>query len=149
MDPRAIIAQLRDEFARAFNREDLTRLAQLCADDVILIPPSQPPIVGVSAAVEWWRIGFTVSRTRLELQPREMLVAREGVLEWCEWSVSMVPLAGGAPLIDFGHLFWVWRCDADGRWRIARELWNSSSEIPSLWAGGWASSPVDGFPTLM
>ena len=49
MESRAEIDQRRAHFAAAFNREDLTSLRELSADDIVMMPANQPPILGVDA----------------------------------------------------------------------------------------------------
>jgi ketosteroid isomerase-like protein len=149
MHEKILIRQARDEWVSAFNREALEELGTFCTGDVVLIPPNQPAIHGAEAAVEYWRIGFTASRSRLQVQSRELYVSGEWAFEWFDWTIRLVPLAGGTPLEDQGHAFWIWRRDHGETWRIARAMWNSSHEVPSLWAGGWAHFPEDGFPRLM
>ena len=100
----------------------------------------------MEAALDWWRAGFSVSRTRLKLAPRELNLADGWAFDWFDWSLSTVPVVGGAPMIDRGTSFWIWRLGGEQPCRVTRQLWNSSSDIPSQWAGGRGSSPTDGFP---
>jgi hypothetical protein len=90
-----------------------------------------------------------VSRTRLRLASRELNLADGWVFDWFDWSLSIVPIVGGAPMIDRGTSFWIWRLGGDHPSRVTRQLWNSSMDIPSHWAGGRGSSPTDGFPKFM
>ena len=148
-NPRALVDQAREQFASAFNQQDISALRALCEADLILLPPNHPPVVGVESALDWWRAGFSVSRTRLSLAPRELNLADGWVFDWFDWSLSIVPIVRGAPMIDQGTSFWIWRLGGERPCRVTRQLWNSSMDIPSLWAGGWGSSPTDGFPNFM
>ena len=145
-DPLALVKQAREQFASAFNRQDMSALRALCEDDLILLPPNHLPIVGVEAALDWWRTGFSVSRTRLSLVSRECNLADGWVFDWFDWSLSIVPVMRGAPMVDQGTSFWIWRLRGEQPCRVTRQLWNSSIDIPSHWAGGRGSSPTDGFP---
>ena len=148
-DQRALVDQAREQFVSAFIRQDIGAIRALCEDDLVLLPPNQLPVVGVESALEWWRAGFSVSRTRLRLVPRELNAADGWVFDWFDWSASIVPIVRGRPMIDQGTSFWIWRSAPGQPCRVARQLWNSNMDIPSLWAGGWASSPKDGFPKFM
>jgi hypothetical protein len=70
MGANVAVAQRRDEFVSAFNREDVGALRDLCEPDVVQLPPNQPPVVGADESFEWWTTGFTasvlVSRSCLE-----------------------------------------------------------------------------------
>lgn len=148
-DPRALVDQNREQFASAFRRLDIGAIRALCDDDLILLPPNHPPVVGVESALDWWRAGFSVSRTRLSLVSHEVKVADGWALDWFDWSLSIVPGVRGTPMIDQGTSFWMWRLAPGQPCRVARQLWNSSMDIPSVWAGGRASSPRNRFPKFI
>jgi ketosteroid isomerase-like protein len=148
MDAKLAVAQRRDEFVSAFNREDVSALCALCEPDVIQLPPNQPPVIGANQSFEWWTTGFTACRSRIKIVPRELHVYGDTALDWFDWAVWVVSLQGGTPLIDRGHSFWIWR-QQNGVWRLWRTMWNSSHEVASLWAGGAALFPDTDFPTLM
>jgi hypothetical protein len=59
MDAKLAVAQRRDEFVSAFNRQDVSTLCDLCEPDIIQLPPNQPPVVGADQSFEWWTTGFT------------------------------------------------------------------------------------------
>jgi ketosteroid isomerase-like protein len=148
MDNRAEIERRRAEFVAAFNREDLAALRELSADEIVMIPPNQPPVIGVDASIEWWTTGFQASRTALHVTPRELYVADGWALDWFDWVLTLVPLGGTTTAIDHGSSFWVWRRQPDEIWRVLRSMWNSRNETPSLWAGGVADFPVDETPLM-
>jgi hypothetical protein len=77
MDAKLAVAQRRDEFVSAFNREDVSALRDLCEPDVVQLPPNQPPVVGADESFEWWTTGFTASRSRVKIVPRELHVYRD------------------------------------------------------------------------
>ena len=121
-DPLGLVDQAREQFASAFNRQDISALRALCEDDLILLPPNHLPIVGVEAALDWWRAGFSASRTRLRLVSRERHLADGWVLDWFDWSLSVAPVVGGAPMIDRGTSFWIWRLGGEQPCRVTRQL---------------------------
>jgi len=148
MGVRDDIARRRDDFVRAFNREDLAWIERLCVDDIVLLPSNQPPIVGIRDALHWWATGFKAGRTRVTIEPRELYVTHGWAMDWFDWSVTIVPITGMLPIVDSGSSFWVWRLrDWDG-WRILRAMWKSDSQTPSLWAGG-IPDVLDGGSRLM
>ena len=147
MDHREAIAQRRAAFVTAFNREDLAGLAHVCADDIVLMPPNQPPMLGVDAALEWWSTGFEAGRTTFEVTPCELYVSEGWATEWFEWSVTLLPLRGTVPVVDTGSTIAVWR-RRHGAWQLLRTMWRSHSESPSVWAGGMADFPIDESPVM-
>jgi ketosteroid isomerase-like protein len=149
VDIASVMAERRQTFVAAFNREDLTALACMCADDIALMPPNQPLVASIAAAIEWCRTGFTGGRTHLRLTAREQYVGDGWVFEWVDWAMNIVPLTGGPGDTDSGSAFWLWRPEGNGVWKLARAMWNSSSDTPSLWAGGLGDFPADDFFKLM
>lgn len=43
---------------------------------------------------------------------------------WSSTSVT-TPKPGGSPIHGSGKALWVLRCDADGNWKLAYDIWNS------------------------
>jgi len=148
MSARDEIARRRADFVTAFNREDLSLLEQLCADDIVMLPANQPPIAGIRDALEWWSVGFQAGRTTVTIVPRELYIAEGWAMDWFDWSATIVPFTGTVPIVDSGSSFWVWRLRDRDDWRILRSMWKSSSDEPSLWAGGIADFMLD-VPRLM
>jgi ketosteroid isomerase-like protein len=148
MESRAEIDRRRAHFTDAFNREDLTSLRELCTDDIVMMPSNQPPIIGVDAAIEWWTTGFECFRSALHVTPREVHIANGWAFDWWDWHVSIVPLRSTVCDVDRGSSFWMWRRQHDHVWRVARAMWKSNSEAPSVWAGGVGYFPNDTFPLM-
>ena len=147
MNARDAIAQRRAEFVSAFNREDLAGLARVCADDIVLMPPNQPPMHGVAQALQWWAVGFDAGRTMLATTPLELYVTDGWATEWFDWTVTLVPLRGTVPVVDTGSTVAIWRL-RQGAWQLLRTMWRSHTDTPSVWAGGLAYF-ADDSPLLM
>ncbi len=147
MDARSEVERCRAEFVAAFNNEDLAGIASLCAEDIILMPPNQPPIHGVLAALEWWSTGFDAGHTTMHVMPRELYMTDSWATEWFEWSVTFVALRGTVPVVDYGSTCAIWR-RRNGEWQILRSMWRSHNETPSVWAGGVADFPIDVSPLM-
>lgn len=148
MDDRAIIERRRADFATAFNREDMEALRDLCAEDIVEVPPNQPPVFGVDAALEWWTVGFEAGQTTLTITPCELYVSGAWAFDWFDWAVRVVPLRGTTFAVDHGSSFWVWRRQHDGVWRLSRAMWNSHIHETSIWTGGIAYFPADESPLM-
>jgi ketosteroid isomerase-like protein len=148
MESRAEIDRRRAHFTDAFNREDLASLRELCTEDIVMMPSNQPPIIGIDAAVEWWTTGFEAFRSALHVTPREVHIANGWAFDWWDWHVSIVPLRGAVCDVDRGSSFWMWRRQHDRVWRVARAMWKSNNEAPSVWAGGVGYFPNDTFPLM-
>jgi ketosteroid isomerase-like protein len=148
MESRAEIDRRRAHFTDAFNREDLTSLRELCAEDIVMMPANQPPILGIDASLEWWMTGFEAFRSAMHITPREVHVANGWAFDWFDWEITIEPLRIAVSDVDRGSSFLVWRRQPDRSWRIARAMWKSNSEAPSVWAGGVGYFPDDQYPLM-
>jgi ketosteroid isomerase-like protein len=52
------------------------------------------------------------------------------------WTLDMAPRTGGTAIHDEGKCIWIWRREADGKWRHANAIWNSDLAQPDAGIGG-------------
>ena len=103
-------------------------LMVLMADDVVLMPPTEPALKGKAAVRAWYDQFLTQLRTSdLTVTDREVLIGGEWATEVAAFEWALVPAAGGPAAIDRGSYMQVWHHEPDGRWLFARELWNNST----------------------
>lgn len=135
--PQTVPSALQDEI-QAFNKklEDATRsmnnveVLALWADDGISLLPSTKPLVG-KAAISAFLYNVTAQLQGAKMEKFEMhCSAIEGsgnwASEWCD-EHQVVVLPGGKPPFDGrGKMLFVLRKQADGNWRIEREMWNQA-----------------------
>jgi ketosteroid isomerase-like protein len=100
----------------------------LMADDVVLMPPNEAAVRGKAAVRTWYDQLVSQLRTsELTLGDREVLIGGEWATELAAFEWTLVPVAGGPAVTERGNYMQIWRHEADGRWLLARELWNSTS----------------------
>jgi len=63
----------------------------------------------------------------LEISNRELVVGGDYATEVAQFAWTLVPVAGGAQVVDRGSYMQIWRRLPDGRWVFSREVWNSSA----------------------
>ncbi len=135
MNAPEAITKLRDDFATAFNRQDIDALAEYVTDDHVSMPPNGSAIIGKGAILEWWKEGFTVVRSRIAVAPKEVEVAGEWAFDRYEWTMENTPLGGGKAFRDTGKAIWIYRKQPGGSWKLARAIWNSDEATPGTWSG--------------
>jgi uncharacterized protein (TIGR02246 family) len=111
-----------DRYVAAFNGGDAAAAAEAWAEDAKQFPPGAPPAAGRDAIREGIRAIQQMS-PQLKLRSTDVLVEGNVAIETGTWSVKLQTPDG--PVEDGGPALRVWRRDADGVWRLYRDIWNS------------------------
>ena len=117
-----------DAFHQALRTNDEAALFTHVADDVVMIPPGEPVVLGAAAMREWYAGFLSVYRTSsLTLSEKEVFVGGDWAVEIGAYHWGLAPVDGSATVVDVGHYMQLWRWQADGQWKFAREIWNSAA----------------------
>jgi len=119
-------------FHQALRANDLETFMSYVAEDVLFMPPGEPPVRG-REAVRRWMTGFLAQyrTSSLTLADREVLVGSGWAVELGKFEWALQPAAGGAAVVDRGNYMQAWKRQLDGTWRFAREVYNSSVPLTS------------------
>jgi ketosteroid isomerase-like protein len=105
-----------------------TTSASFYTNDVVFGPPNGPAISGPDAIVAFAR-GFPPFR---DFTLREVDLDGRGDLAYVYGKYSWVLLLPGQPATpDSGKYIAIWRKQADGSWKITREIFNSDVPMPA------------------
>ena len=135
----AAIGVVRDAWLRAINSDDVEALADAATDDLIALPPNEPPLVGREANRQWHRTRIAQFKTRLTMTTTELAGGGVWAFEQIAFTIELTPRAGGAPIVDGGNCLWQWQRQTDGSWKVARAIWNSDTPL----AGSGAAADVN------
>lgn len=114
-------------FHQALRTNDLETFMSFVAEDVLFMPPGEPPLRGREAVRQWMTGFFAQYRTSsLTLADREVLVGTGWAVELGTFEWALQPVAGGSAVVDRGNYMQVWKQQDDMTWRFAREVYNSS-----------------------
>lgn len=102
-------------------------------EDAIIFPPNAPAVKGHEAILGFLQTFPSFSDYKQETQEIEGF--GDFAYDRETYSVTMMP--PGLPAVkDTGRIIWIWRKQADGSWKLWREMWNS--DLPAT--GGPATS---------
>jgi uncharacterized protein (TIGR02246 family) len=129
-DVRPAVDSAANRLLAALRTDSPDSLLALMADDVIIMPPNEPVLKG-KAAVRTWYEAFVkqMHTSSLTITDREVLIGGDYATEVAGFEWTLIPAAGGAPMVDRGSYMQVWHRQADGRWVFSREVWNSSAPL--------------------
>ena len=119
---RTAIRQASENYVRLANAKDWKGAAALYADDATILPSDQAAVQGRAAIQTWMETAPPLSNFQmqsLEIEGRGDLAYDRGT-----YSLTMTP-AGAAPIEGHGKYLAILRKQADGSWKMQRDIWNS------------------------
>ena len=103
------------------------RILTTVTDDIVLLPPNSEPIAGKEAVGAWVAGYFEAIQTVWTKTTVELVVADGLAYEWYRYHVVDTPRDGGESATDTGNGVNIYRIDADGTWRVWRDIWATAS----------------------
>lgn len=124
------IAQANMRFSEALARGDAVALAGFYRSDAVLLPPQSGPVEGRDAIQKFWADLIQAGVKRLQLTTTDVQANGDLASETGNYHLEMQP-ASGTPLTDDGKYVVVWRRDADGTWKLYRDIYNTNQKPPA------------------
>ena len=116
-------------FHQTLRDNDLRRFMSDVDQSAVIAPPGEPVLRGKDKIEKWYKDFLADYRTAsLELSNKENFAGAQWAVEFGHFDWALQPTNGGAKVLDHGTYMQVWKRQADGTWRFAREVWNSSPE---------------------
>lgn len=116
----------------AFAAGDLESSLKFCADDCVVMAPNAPAAIGGEAIREllrgWFKPGLKISWTPDRVDVSDDLGFSSGAYE-----MSFKDPAGNT-ISDHGKYVIVWKRQADGSWKVVRDI--SNSDLPQATSSG-------------
>jgi ketosteroid isomerase-like protein len=116
----------------ALQKGDSLGAAALYDDSAMVLPSEMPAVAGHAAIVSFWGgMGgmFTVSNMKLTVG--DVVASGDLASETGRFEMTLTPKAkGGKPVTDKGKYLVVWKKQADGSYKLFRDMWNSDGAPP-------------------
>lgn len=119
-DAARALRETHETWIAAVNAGDLACLLGLMADDAVFLSPGREPF-----GREGFQAGFLDGHAQYSLrcvsEPFEITVLGDVACTLCRDTLSLTPRAGGETVRLAGHRLTVYRRQAGGAWRLARD----------------------------
>lgn len=126
-DETAAVDAVRRDFNVAFNANDAGAIGRLFDAEGMLLPPGMPAVVGAEKVTARYVGHFAKTRSQFELKPGDSRICEGWAFLNAEFARTDAPKAGGTPASVEGHCLLVLRKQADGSWKIFRDIWNETA----------------------
>ena len=126
-DETAAVDAVRRDFNAAFNANDAGAIGRLFDAEGMLLPPGMPAVVGAEKVTARYVGHFAKTRSQFELKPGDSRICEGWAFLNAEFARTDAPKAGGNATSVEGHCLMVLRKQADGSWKIFRDIWNETA----------------------
>jgi uncharacterized protein (TIGR02246 family) len=126
----AAIKALSDREMAAFAEGSTPELEAVFTADAVLLPPSEPALQGLPAAVAWSEALHEAFTVEGSYTSSDVTVSGDLAVQRFEGRLTMTPKAGGEPTSETVRGIHVLQRQADGSWKITQDVWNTVAAAP-------------------
>ena len=126
---RAVIDQLRSNYATAENGGDAAAVAALYTDDGVYMPSNMPAASGKAAIQSTYEQIFAQMSQQGSITPAGVDISGDWAIERGSYKSTVTPKAGGNPFEDAGKYVAVLKKTGSG-WKVHFLIWNSDNPPP-------------------
>ena len=121
----SINAVLATHVAAVNSSDSAANLADF-ADDIVYLPPNQPPIRGKQALASFVGPFFETFDAELEMVPEETVVSGDWAFQWGNFTNTIVAQNSSDTTFMDAKWIYLYQRQSDGSWKIARDIYNSN-----------------------
>jgi uncharacterized protein (TIGR02246 family) len=113
------------QFAEAFNRGDITAVAAMYDTGAVVLAPNAPVMRGRQNIEALWSGARQQGFKTLNLSVQSVESLGDHAIELGNYTLIVQP-AGQPEMTDRGKYMVVWKRQADGSWKLYRDMFNTS-----------------------
>jgi ketosteroid isomerase-like protein len=119
------IEQNQATFIERGNAGDVDGVMMCCSDDIVMMPPNAPAVVGAVAVRAWFEGFFEQFEANLTTATEDLVVDGDLAYARRSFAWTVTPKAEGEPIHESGKTVLIYKRDAGGTWKAALDIWNS------------------------
>jgi ketosteroid isomerase-like protein len=128
-DDLAAITGFNERYLASINNEDIAALSALTTDGHIMLPPNQQPVVGKTANDAMNGGAFERYEFSETWQPVETVIDGDLAFQRGTFTTIATPRGAGDRLEVSGSFMRIYQRQANGEWRMTRDMFNSSTPL--------------------
>ena len=125
----AAITGFNERYLAAINSENIAALSALTTDGHIMLPPNQEPVVGKAANDAMNGGAFERYEFSETWQPVETVIDGDLAFQRGTFTTIATPRGDGERLEVSGSFMRIYQRQANGEWRMTRDMFNSSTPL--------------------
>ena len=125
----AAITGFNERYLRAINTEDIAALSALTTDGHVMLPPNQEPVAGKAANDAMNGGAFERYEFSETWQPVETVIDGDLAFQRGTFTTIATPRGDGDRLEVNGSFLRIYQRQANGDWRMTRDMFNSSTPL--------------------
>jgi ketosteroid isomerase-like protein len=135
-DDLAAITGFNERYLQAINQEDIAALSSLTTEGHVMLPPNSEPVVGKAAndamnGGAFQRYDFSETWT-----PVETVIDGDLGFQRGTFTVFATPKGDGDRIEVRGSFLRIYQRQANGEWRMTRDMFNSSTPLAATISSG-------------
>jgi uncharacterized protein (TIGR02246 family) len=134
-DTKAIEQALRDldaQWSAAAGDKDLEKTISFYSADAIVLPTNAPTATTKEAIRNAWKDLLASPGLMISWKTTKVEVARSGDIAYTTGTYELTMNDASGKLVpDHGKYVEVWKKQADGKWKVVADIWNSDLPLPS------------------
>ena len=120
----------------AAQAHDLERTLSYWTEDVIMMQPGAPAMIGKEAVRRYVSAAFSMPDFSITWVTEHVWVAKAGDIAYATGTDTIrLTTPEGKSVVENNKAVAVWRKEPDGRWRCAIDIWNAAGDGPARPAG--------------
>jgi ketosteroid isomerase-like protein len=121
---RQAIASATAQFQAAENAGSVDQFRRFFADDLVMMGPNNPPVIGGDSVAALMRVFHTAYAVQVEYNSQEIVAFGDWAFDRGTERYTLTPKAGGAPIRKTGNYLYLYQRQEDGSWKQSRVIWN-------------------------